>query len=100
MEFTTSHRSRFDLRRNPRRADGRRARIEPRDGSPSRECMVWDISDGGARLVVHAPETLPAEFILVEGAERAFSRRTCQIVWRAEAQVGVQFLTETATTAT
>jgi hypothetical protein len=94
MEFTTSHRPRFDLCRSPRQADSRLAHIETGDGLPSRHCMVCDISDGGARLVVHAPETLPAEFVLVEGAVRAFSRRRCRIVWRAEAQVGVQFVAE------
>jgi hypothetical protein len=94
MEIIASRRPRFELRRNPRRPDGRLAHIAPGDGSPWRDCMVWDIADGGARLVVHAPETLPAEFVLIEGAARSFNRHTCRIVWRAEAQVGVEFLAE------
>ncbi len=60
-------------------------------GEPLRECVVWDESESGARLIVDAPETVPDTFHIYMTLDFS-SRRRCRVVWRASKQVGVEFL--------
>lgn len=62
------------------------------DGSPSTSCHVLDISDGGARLrpLKGTPRTLPEKFILLLSTCGKV-RRSCRVIWRSAAELGVQF---------
>jgi hypothetical protein len=59
---------------------------------PAARCVIWDISDGGARLAVARPmKELPPTFTLVL-IKDANVRRNCQVVWTDARFVGVKFL--------
>ena len=60
-------------------------------GEQLRDCVVWDESKAGARLVVDAPDTIPNEFYIYTSLEFA-SRRHCRVVWRSSKEIGVEFL--------
>jgi hypothetical protein len=60
-------------------------------GEQVRECTVWDESDTGMRLVVSRPEEIPDTFYVYTQLDSA-SRRHCRVVWRADQQIGVEFL--------
>jgi len=54
-----------------------------------RDCLIADISDGGARLV--APAGLPEEFALTvkDGSE---VNHRCRVVWRLDDEIVVEFI--------
>ena len=55
-------------------------------------CVIWDISEGGARLAVaHSLATLPNNFTLVL-CKSALVQRKCKIVWTDARFVGVKFV--------
>ena len=55
-------------------------------------CVVWDISDGGARLAISYPTAeLPRSFTLLLTKD-ATVRRNCEVVWTDERFVGVRFV--------
>jgi hypothetical protein len=57
-----------------------------RDGALSPlSCIIWDISDSGARLTVTNDQQVPDEFTLL-------LRRRCRVVRRYDGQVGVAFM--------
>ena len=64
------------------------ASIEPGDGRERLNCVVQNLSNGGARIACADP--LPQEFILrlTPGKGRP---RACRIVWQRGHEVGVQF---------
>jgi hypothetical protein len=54
-------------------------------------CVVWDVSDQGARLVVPSAEKVPDKFILTvrrDGQQRHY----CRVMWRTECQIGESFM--------
>jgi len=53
------------------------------------DCMVRNLSLGGARLDIINPVGLPSSFTLMIATDR-FARR-CHPVWRSEARIGVAF---------
>lgn len=63
--------------------------LEP--GGPWLQCLIIDISTGGACINVGELE-LPKIFILLLSAKGEV-RRTCQTIWRRADLAGVQFLT-------
>jgi hypothetical protein len=68
----------------------KRGNIAIGDGRPPVDCMVRDISDGGARLLVSTEEPLPATFRLLIadfGEWRKVERR-----WANGPDVGVEFV--------
>ena len=59
-------------------------------GVPLIDCDVINISPGGARIVPKPAQMLPTHFVLflsLDGSER----RTCRVIWRDGADVGVAF---------
>jgi hypothetical protein len=60
-------------------------------GEQLRECTVWDESETGARLIVHASEAIPDIFHIYMTLDFS-SRRRCRVVWRSGTQIGVEFL--------
>jgi PilZ domain-containing protein len=51
-------------------------------------CQVLDISDGGARLKLSCPGDVPDSFVLFLHGKNF---RRCDVRWRSDAEVGVQF---------
>ena len=62
-------------------------------------CVIWDMSDGGARLAVACPSAqLPRTFTLLLTKD-ASVRRNCQVVWTDSQFVGVKFVSDRLTSA-
>lgn len=53
-----------------------------------RPCILSDLSDGGARLSGVRANTIPDEFRL---RTPVGARRSCQVVWRTDSEIGVKF---------
>jgi hypothetical protein len=73
-------------RRRPLRYAGRIALDQERHVP----CVLWDISEGGARLMAARHHDLPKTFTLV--VAKFGGERRCQIIWRNQRFVGVKFL--------
>jgi hypothetical protein len=81
-----------DKRKSIRLAIRRAAEVQFGTDQPSVRCVVWDISDSGARLAVARPLlNLPSRFKLLlrkDGSEQ----RNCEVVWTDTRFVGVKFV--------
>ena len=66
------------------------ARLDARDGKPPRECMLSDVSESGARVVVKQPNEIPDRVTLLIGSE-GVAPRDCKVVWRDGAALGLEF---------
>jgi hypothetical protein len=53
------------------------------------DCLVRDLSDGGARLALDGAATVPGEFGLALSDGRSFQ---CTVQWRTLTGLGVRFL--------
>jgi hypothetical protein len=80
-----------ERRKNPRKTVIDTAWIDAQDGTPPRVCVLWDISESGARLTLTSYETLPDEFVLRKSRRDPNGRR-CHVVWRSSEQIGVEFI--------
>jgi c-di-GMP-binding flagellar brake protein YcgR len=78
-----------NLRREPRRLVRYSAWLRIDQDSPLVRCVLWDISDGGARIAVADPKALPERFTLMLTQQM---HRQCQVRWRDERFVGVKFV--------
>ena len=85
MGFFPLSLSRVDLRKTRRFAIRCPASIKADAQSQAQVCIIHDISDGGAKLTFGLRNDVPNNFTLT------FSR-DCRVVWRADGQVGVEFL--------
>ena len=55
-------------------------------------CVIWDMSDGGARLAIaHPMSELPSMFSLLLTKDGGV-RRNCAVVWTDDRFVGVKFV--------
>ena len=82
-----SREERKSLRRFTRRA----ATLTFGDQRPSVDCVIWDISEGGARLAVALPlANLPHHFTLNLFRDENV-QRNCEVVWMDKRYVGVKF---------
>jgi hypothetical protein len=78
---------RMTLRRPARRA----ATVTFAAEKPPVTCVIWDISEGGARLAVaHPLATLPHHFTVNLSKDESV-RRDCEVVWTDTRFVGVKF---------
>ena len=77
-----------ERRRHERRSINRVAKIQSA-GSLPRDCLVTDISDGGARLYAEGI-VIPDQFVLLLTGSRT-ERRECRVVWRLGNEIGVEF---------
>jgi c-di-GMP-binding flagellar brake protein YcgR len=78
-----------ELRRERRRLVRYAAWLCIDDNSPLIRCVLWDISNGGARIAVAETKELPENFKLMLTDQIV---RQCQVRWRDERFVGVKFL--------
>lgn len=54
-------------------------------------CLVVDVSEGGARLQLDWPGLIPDNVMLVLSSN-GLAHRRCEVRWRSETEIGVQFL--------
>src|SRR5262245_20528026 len=85
MAFFRNMLARIEQRRSERHEVHYPACLDFGDGEPPRNCMIFDISEDGARLTVSQQTELPDEFVLI-------LRRRCRVVRGAQGQVGVLFM--------
>jgi hypothetical protein len=81
-----------DQRRAPRLRALMGAKILFNQGNSSLDCLIRDISEGGARLSASQAVTLPDEFELFIPQKNATFR--VRMVWRRSEGVGVSFSEE------
>jgi hypothetical protein len=84
MELAMAERRR-DLRQRTYKA----ARISFNDKRAAIDCVVKNLSAQGACLQVASPIGIPDAFDLVFDSDH--SARPCQVIWRKERQIGVEF---------
>ena len=81
-----------ESRLSDRRTVSRHAKLQLADGSLPRDCVVIDISEGGARLHVEGLEA-PDRFVLLISDKAGGARpRNCKVIWRRGFELGVEFL--------
>jgi hypothetical protein len=80
----------LDKRKSSRYPKRRAAEVIFSEDEPPVRCVIWDISNGGARLAVAGPRArLPRTFTLVLLKE---VKRNCEVVWTDTRFVGVKFI--------
>jgi hypothetical protein len=82
--------------RKTKRTHRRQAAWVVLDGGGAKiSCVLWDISEGGARIAAAHGNALPDVFGLFLTKDGK-SRRFCQVVWRRGSQLGIRFVAEDA----
>ena len=80
-----------ERRKYPRIPVTQPATLFRQDGTPITDCLLRDISIGGARLQVEVKIDIPRMFSLqVPRGGRV--QRYCAMVWRSDAEMGVKFI--------
>jgi hypothetical protein len=80
-----------ERRKYPRKTHIETAWIDAEDGTPPHVCVLWDISEGGAKLTLASHKALPDEFILRKSRDDTKGKR-CAVAWRSADQMGIRFL--------
>ena len=80
---------RLEKRLSPRRNTTIAASIVFDGGRRRVDCVIRNLSDGGAKLEVAAVRSVPDHFELFVPKHRP---QQCRVAWRALKEVGVQFL--------
>lgn len=75
-------------RRHPRRRARMRAWADPGGVAPVVDCVVLDVSEGGASVIAVNGADLPDAFELQLDARRSMAR--AQVAWRSGVAVGVK----------
>src|ERR1700691_76973 len=78
-------------RRLMRRHHCRAAKIQLRDDTLARDCLVINISKGGVRLNVEGLD-VPDEFVLLLSNDGIVQENTCKVAWRFGNEVGAKFV--------
>jgi hypothetical protein len=65
------------------------------DGATQIPCVLWDISESGARIAAPRMKGLPAAFNLLLNKDGS-AQRVCRVVWRNNSYMGVQFVQGTS----
>lgn len=80
-----------DNRRKPRKQLNVPAWIDVGNNARLQKCTVVDASESGARLAVEDMECLPDKFNLIL-SRRGQPHQRCNIVWRRDDEVGIEFI--------
>jgi hypothetical protein len=78
-----------ELRASPRHRVFKGAVIVLNEGRSTFNCIMRDLSLGGARIQVESPLGLPDHFDLLTAET---PRRPCRVAWRSGQQMGIAFL--------
>ena len=85
--------SRVKVVREPRRHLQKHAAwMTVDDGATKHECIVLDVSAGGARIVTEVAIDVRDKFGLALVADRP-KHQPCEVVWRRGQTYGIKFLT-------
>jgi PilZ domain len=83
--------SRFrDMRKTPRRKTLKGGQIVFDNGHSTIECVIRNMSKGGAMLTVTNMWGVPNRFVLKLSADS--SKFECRVAWKKSPQVGVQYV--------
>src|SRR5215207_238954 len=85
---------RRDQRRHARHKVITTAWIRLKDNTVPFVCVVWDVSEGGARLSAANMSEIPNEFTMLLSRDDSSGTR-CHVAWRSRDQIGVQFIGNT-----
>ena len=80
---------RLEKRLSPRRNTMMIATIVYDGGQTRMDCVIRNLSDGGAKLEVSTVRGIPASFDLLVPRHRP---QHCRVAWRALKELGVQFI--------
>src|SRR5882762_4908322 len=94
MERRLARELRRELRK-AKRTPRRQAACVALEGGGRIPCVVWDMSDGGARIAAARANALPDVFALFLTKDGK-SCRFCRVAWRRSGQLGVRFVEESA----
>ena len=61
-------------------------------GSPPRNCLVMNISDGGVRLYVEGAQVPERFVLLLSDGDGHPQPRDCKVAWRLGFELGAEFL--------
>jgi len=92
MAFAEASRRFVEQRRFERHRTNAPAQVDFEDGSQTRDCTLWDVSEAGVRITIASPSEVPTEFCLIL-SEQPANRRRCRIIWRSDDQIGACYLT-------
>lgn len=81
----------IEKRRSHRRRVLKRGKALLHDNNTVLDCLIRDLSDGGARLQIEHAATLPMLFRLANVSDGEVSE--VRLVWRRDGQAGVAFVT-------
>src|SRR6202521_3352076 len=91
-QFAQRTRRRVDTfgnrRRNERLCGRRVAKIQYGTGSLPRDCMITDLSDGGAKVLAEYLD-IPGEFTIIFSTGLP---RQCRLAWRIGCEFGAEFI--------
>jgi hypothetical protein len=80
---------RLEKRLAPRRNTMIKATIVFASGKKRIDCIIRNLSDGGAKLEVASVKDVPPSFDLLVPGHRV---QHCRVAWRALRELGVQFM--------
>jgi hypothetical protein len=75
-------------RRSERRECKRVAKIQFGTGSLPRDCMITDVSNGGAKIIAEYLD-IPTEFTIIFSTGNP---RQCRLAWRIGCELGAEFI--------
>jgi hypothetical protein len=75
-------------RRSERRECKRVAKIQFGTGSLPRDCMITDLSNGGAKIIAEYLD-IPAQFTIIFSTGNP---RQCRLAWRIGCELGAEFI--------
>jgi hypothetical protein len=79
-----------ERRKDHRYTVNRAAQFRTDIGALPRDCMIADISTGGARLLIQGVDVPDQFYLLISGEDGA--HRECRVVWRLGGEIGVAFV--------
>ena len=80
-----------EKRKAKRRQIGQRVWVDFGPGASVQPCLLKDMSDAGARLILLVREPAPYEFTLRFAPDGSVGRR-CQLRWQRGSDIGVKFV--------
>jgi len=80
-----------ELRKYKRQALRYPAWIVVEPGQPPHQCMLLNVSQGGAKIAIDEQLEPPTQFTLLLST-RSPAHRSCRVVWRNGTNMGVEFL--------
>jgi len=79
-------------RKSSRRGVEQPVLIRSADGAIIGQCMMRDVSPGGARLQIDGGVTVPELFTLMLSKLNGKLNRHCVVSWRKDSEAGVRFV--------